>query len=85
MSDTQTDQTNERVELPLFQAGKEVVFALPRFASPLRPRYEDLRVAAKTLDIPITKARKALGFYMNPEGFPPETTREKLSIIKVVE
>lgn len=74
---------NNRVELSLFQVGKEVLFALPRISG-MQPRYEELKVAAESLGISITKARKALSFYHNPEGFAPETTHEKTSIIKQI-
>lgn len=47
----------------VFLLGREVVYALPRESSALRPSPQELKFAAEKLGISVRKARKALDLY----------------------
>ncbi len=72
----------EKMEISLFQAGREVIFALPPGSSTLKPNSEELQVAATILGLSVAATRKALDFYNYSENFPHSMKKEKICIIK---
>jgi hypothetical protein len=78
------EKINETQEVNLFQAGREVTYALPQGSSSLRPTQGELAKAAKKLGISVGKARKSLDFFNNGDATQAEALTEKIVIKKEV-